>query len=586
MVIQPSHSQKHDADPTTDSESTQPSVSTFMTTSTVKKYDANDPRQKRITDGITSFVVGTLQSLSVVDSDDFRHMIHTIDPRAIVPSRKHLSSKLLLEKSNEISESLINALGQVPCVSLTIDIWSNRQLRSYIGITAHFILNWKLHTALLTCKRFHGRHTADNIVAQYEEVINNFNITDKVSNIITDNASNMVKAFSLPGFCQSDAKYDSGSDLDSEPDDDDEMGDQGDADSETVESSEELFIYLPQRDGCFAHTLQLVVKDGMKEIGSLRSLVSKVSALVSHIRKSTHATDLLMDQRRVQAANATRWNSEVKMIRSVLQIPQDKLDQLEVDKQHKLSLYDRNCLQDLCDILVPFEEVTDITQGDKIVTCSLVVPSIRGLRVQLDNMQSRFNNKLVSGLKHSLEKRLTVFEDKQRYKLAAALDPRFKLAWCKEGEVKEQQAALIKEAIALTSLSNKSADGESVTLASSQQQPPKKQSKLFSFMTAGTLPRSTSCDKQSTASQEVASYLADPTLPEDADPLKFWEQNKLSMPLLSKLALNYLVVPATSAPVERVFSVAGRIFKPDRCQLNDKTFHRLVFIKYNKNLKF
>ena len=398
----------------------------------------------------------------------------------------------------------------------------------------------------------------------------------------------MIKAFILPGFQsfhQSDPESESDSDLETDLENDETA-----SDSELGE--EELFIYLPQHDGCFAHTLQLVVKDGMKEIGSLHTLMSKVSALVSHICKSTHATDLLRDHRRVQTANATRWNSEVKMIRSVLQIPQDKLDQLDLDKVHKLTLYERSCLQDLCDIFVPFEEVTDITQGDKIVTCSFVVPCIRGLRIQMAEMHSRFNNKLVGALRKSLDKRLSIYEDKLLYKLAAILDPRFKLAWCKESEVQELRNVLTREAESLFSSLNTCQDTqdkaqEDSAGTSMMLPPPVKQSRLFSYLTVSAAATSGSTSQtQKTSSSEVTSYLSDPCLPEDTDPLRFWEQNQVSMPTLSKLTLNYLVVTATSAPVERVFSVAGRIFRPDRCQLSDKTFQSLVFIKYNKNLEF
>lgn len=155
-----------------------------------------------------------------------------------------------------------------------------------------------MHTAILTWKRFTGKHTTDNIVAQDEEVINNYGISTKVSHIITDNASNMVKVFSLPLYQQPD--------LEAESDSDQEINIDSDGSSESDnELNEELFIYLPQHDGCFAHMLQLVIKDGMKELGSLRTLVSKVSNLVSHIHKSTHTTNLLEEHQRVQKVNAT-----------------------------------------------------------------------------------------------------------------------------------------------------------------------------------------------------------------------------------------------------------------------------------------
>lgn len=45
--------------------------------------------------------------------------------------------------------------------------------------------------------------------------------------------------------------------------------------------------------------------------------------------------------------------------------------------------------------------------------------------------------------------------------------------------------------------------------------------------------------------------------------LMFWEGNSLRFPSLSKLATEYLSIPFTSAPVDRIFSVAGNTFRPD-----------------------
>ena len=53
---------------------------------------------------------------------------------------------------------------------------------------------------MLDCKRFKGCHTANNMMTLYEEIMNDFDIFYKVTYITTDNASNMLKAFSIPRY--------------------------------------------------------------------------------------------------------------------------------------------------------------------------------------------------------------------------------------------------------------------------------------------------------------------------------------------------------------------------------------------------
>ena len=62
------------------------------------------------------------------------------------------------------------------------------------------------------------------------------------------------------------------------------------------------------------------------------------------------------------------------------------------------------------------------------------------------------------------------------------------------------------------------------------------------------------------------------------------EQKKFEA--ISKIVHRYLCIPASSAPVERLFSIAGKVFCPDRCRLTDKTFKTLMFGKCNYNISF
>ncbi len=90
--------------------------------------------------------------------------------------------------------------------------------------------------------------------------------------------------------------------------------------------------------------------------------------------------------------------------------------------------------------------------------------------------------------------------------------------------------------------------------------------------------------KKTTAptSSEVTSYLQEELQDEASDPLLYWSSAESRYSKLAKQAQKYLAIPASSAPVERIFSVAGKILRPDRARMTDKTFETLMFCKCNK----
>ena len=97
-----------------------------------------------------------------------------------------------------------------------------------------------------------------------------------------------------------------------------------------------------------------------------------------------------------------------------------------------LTLYERNVLNELLDILSPFEEATDLAQLDNHVNAGFIIPCIIGLKFKLDNLRLnvKFDKKLVDVLKQSLTRRMEQYENDSTFILASILDPRFKLEWC------------------------------------------------------------------------------------------------------------------------------------------------------------
>ena len=54
-------------------------------------------------------------------------------------------------------QSLANTLELCETVAITVDLWSDRRMRSYLGVTVHFIEQGSsLSTALLSCEHFEG----------------------------------------------------------------------------------------------------------------------------------------------------------------------------------------------------------------------------------------------------------------------------------------------------------------------------------------------------------------------------------------------------------------------------------------------
>lgn len=127
------------------------------------KYSPSDPKQLEMTNALIMFIAGDLLPLSIVESEEFKNLMEKADTKYQVPSRKHLSSKLLHEKSVEIKNNLVNTLKRAESVCLTIDLWSSRQMRGFLGITGHFILDWAMKSVMICCKRFKGRHTVERL---------------------------------------------------------------------------------------------------------------------------------------------------------------------------------------------------------------------------------------------------------------------------------------------------------------------------------------------------------------------------------------------------------------------------------------
>ena len=68
------------------------------------------------------------------------------------------------------------------------------------------------------------------------------------------------------------------------------------------------------------------------------------------------------------------------------------------------------------------------------------------------------------------------------------------------------------------------------------------------------------------------------------DPLVWWKAHQLQFPNLVLLACDFLSIPATPAPSERVWSRSSRVLTCRRAKLSPDITSRMMFIRENAKL--
>lgn len=226
---------------------------------------------------------------------------------------------------------------------------------------------------MLDCRRFTGKHCGERIASEFDEIVEEYGFSNKISFILTDKASNMKRAFKvrLPDSEQPESDSD---DLD------DEM-----MWEEHVEDFEQLWS-SGERLSCFAHSLQLVVSDGMKEVKAIARAIAKATKFTTLLHSSSKVRDMFETHfganKSIPAANNTRWNSTLKQLKALTTLDHRDVREMcsKCDPENiAFSVREWAQLKDLCTVLEPFSEATDLTEGDTVVTISMVVPTVRRL---------------------------------------------------------------------------------------------------------------------------------------------------------------------------------------------------------------
>jgi len=330
-----------------------------------EKYGPRNEQQVKMTKSLVdNLIIGCGLPVSIVEHPNFIKFMADTDSKFRLPSRPHVTNKLVPCAKDKLCESVYTQLEKATFVSLTIDIWTDRRMHSFIAATAHMFLDFETQNCLLHFGSFAGSHTGTKIASEVEKVVIDNKLDGKVVYVVSDNASNMKKAFEVLQISASDEQPVHGTSAEDIFDDPTLFEDLDDNDKDEVEQT--LDRHCLSRLSCFAHSMQLVVKDGMEKCSSVRPVMAKCCKLAS----LCHQSALFREQfelafgegHSIPSANATRWSSTYHQLSSVLQLEDHKMTELLRQSGHDnliFSAKDSAALQELVEILQPFAEVTD-----------------------------------------------------------------------------------------------------------------------------------------------------------------------------------------------------------------------------------
>jgi hypothetical protein len=333
------------------------------------KYGSKNEMQLKIVSSLVeNLIIGCGLPLSIVENDYFGQFMNDVHPKFNLPSRPAITQKLIPAVKEKRIIQIREQLSQAKSVSLTVDIWTDRRMHSFLAITAHTFVNFRADASLINFSAFKGSHTGKSIAAEIEKTVDDFKLRGKLEYIVTDNASNMRKALDvLKEVIAADENEEEcrevGQPLIVDHVDDETLFQ--DLDEEDATEVEDVFQrHTVERLSCFAHSLQLVVKDGLDNCAAIRPVIAKSTALANTCHQSAQFKENFEQQfgsnRTIPKANTTRWSSTHHQLSCIAQLDQQLLADLLRKTGHENLLFtakDTAILKEIVEILQPFSEV-------------------------------------------------------------------------------------------------------------------------------------------------------------------------------------------------------------------------------------
>ena len=104
-----------------------------------------------------------MRPFSNIENIGFEHLISSLEPKYEIPSRTHISQKVMPELYTKVKKRIVSDKDKADFIAVTTDGWTSRAAHSYVTITAHFIdYNFEIQNHTLQTRQLNSSHTADN----------------------------------------------------------------------------------------------------------------------------------------------------------------------------------------------------------------------------------------------------------------------------------------------------------------------------------------------------------------------------------------------------------------------------------------
>jgi hypothetical protein len=518
---------------------------------------------------LVSMVARRHMPFILVEDRDFRTMVRMLRPGTKVPCANTIKNGVMT--TFEAGKARMRVLLQEAPgkISFTVDVWTSANMEPFLGVTAHWIdKEWRLQDTLLDLVPLEGSHTGESLCAAFVGVCSDFGILTKLLAIITDSASNNISfAAELEKVCQ-------------------EQG-----------------IRFSRADNhvrCMAHVIHLAVQAFLKAleaeapdteddsaeledadasrmhfVSRLRVLVAKTRSSPQRREKFAHACALSkVDAKKLILDVKTRWSSTFFMIERALELrkPLDDFAGMERDlRVYRLADEEWTLLETIRGLLQVFKRETDNLCGSTYPTFTTAIPAYNCIMDDLEDFldahsTSRALVAAAEAAKAKIEKYYAM-GDAAVYPVATILDPRFKLEYHRGHDWEPKWIALAKDTVErvlseypMPAAQNAPADGH--------VEPESAVAMRLMAKRQCTVPP-----------DELQDYLTSRLAGVAGSVLLWWKANCLAYPRLAEVARDYLAIPATGAPVERVFSGGADLVSPKRGCLAADTIRASLCLK-------